>query len=1079
MSLLKAPIIHLALVLAGMMVFSQTHAQVPDLTLPEVIQKIDRKNSTYNLGPTGLRGYIHVSRRPNDGPDGTMTGESRQILVTVASAPAAKVAKVDDVILGVAWGRSSFPIPKFDTDARKAFGNAITEAEKKENDGILRLKLWRAGSVKDVFIRMPVMGTYADTAPYTCEKSTAILENARKHFVGKLLANPRFLSQGHPWCHPSHALALLSAVRPEDPDYAAVQTAIQSFARSIAKPTFEPNDGCMWTIGQEGIFLAEYYLATADAEVVPGLQAYIDKLANSMSMYGTCNHRPALLRTDGSDRKSVRGYGTVNNAAIPANLAIVMLKKALITAKQPIAPEVDTAIQRGTDFFAWFVNKGGIPYGEHTPSAENHSSNGKNACAAVFFSQVEDRLKETEYYTRMSVAAFHSREYGHTGQGLGYQWEGMGANVGGPAAAAAYLKPLRWHLDLSRRSDGSFAYDGQEQYGGGSTSDGTYLGKSSYYDLEATAIYLLTHSLPYKRLLITGKNANPAHQLTAEKVANAIVAGHHRTSRSSYSVPQLLKHLGEYDPVVRRSAAVELSTRTLNESELATLRAMLSSQDPNARRSACEALSLLKDASSIPQMTRLLDKIIETDPWVRAAAATALRNYGDMAKSEVPAMLAAFAKNAADPDKIDWAEPTQASNGELAYSLFEPQPGTNYFTFKDAVTNAEKDLRIAAVSASMQHPDSAVRSTAAGFVFRKLSKEDLLMVPNELTNLVLNDTQCDRMWSDPGRQAGVRTLSKHKFFELLPVGSKMSVRTQEFWHEETSLSAILEIANYGDAARWTLPTLRKSLDHWDPKSKQHKALLETIAKVEAATTAPEIIRLKAVANKQVVTTAADTPLKITLAGKSPREPSVTFINLTKPSHGTLTGTAPDLIYTPSSGYSGPDQFSFEVKDALTTSEPTTIGIVVGAAGNGLKGEYFADTAFKIPKLTRTDNEIDFDWGNSSPHESISAGTFSVRWTGYILIPETAEYTFSALGNGVFLQIDHHEIIDKLVAQPQQWMDAKPIPLKKGMKLLIEMAYLQSPGSAAAKLKWTGPAVAGITGDIVPQAYLYDGGHSEP
>lgn len=923
------------------------------------------------------------------------------------------------------------------------------------------------------------MGSYADSAPYDCGKSTAILANARKHFVGKLLANPNFLSQGHPWARPVHALALMSAVGPEDPDYATVQTRIQSYARSISNPTFVPNDGCMWTMGHEGIFLTEYYLATADTEVLPGLEAYINKLANSMSMYGTCNHRPALPRTDGTGRMSTRGYGPVNNAALPANLAIVMLKKALVAAKQPVAPEVDTAIQRGTNFFAWFVNKGGIPYGEHTPSADSHMSNGKNACAAVLFSQLEDRLRETEYYARSSVAAFNSREYGHTGQALGYLWEGMGANVGGPAATAAYFKPLRWHLDLSRRSDGSFAYDGQEQYGGGSTSDGTYLGKSSYYDLEATAIYLLTHSLPYKRLFITGKNANPAHKLTADKVANAVVAGNHRTSRSNYSVPQLLNHLREYDPVVRKSAAVELSTRTLKETELAALRTMLSAPDANARRSACEALSLLKDVSSIPLITRRLDKSIETDPWVRAAAAKALRDYGDMAKSEVPVMLAAFAKNAADPDQIDWTEPTQASNGELAYSLFEPQPGANYFTFRDAVTHAEKDLRIAAVSASIQHPDSAVRSTAANYVFGKMSIEDVRMVPNELINLVLNDTQCDRMWSDPARQSGVRTLSKHKFFELLPVGLKMSVPTQEFWHSNTSQAAIREIATYGDAARWTLPTLRKSLDHWDPKSTEHKLLLETIGKVEAATTAPEIRYLKAVANGQIVTTDANKELQITLAGTSPREPSVAFINITKPSHGTLTGTAPNFTYLPKAGYSGPDQFSFQVKDALTTSEPTTIGIVVGTAGNGLKGEYFGDTAFKNSKLTRRDAKIDFEWGNGSPHESIRPGDFSVKWTGYILIPETTDYTFSALGNGVLLQIDNQKIIDNLVAQPKQWVDSKPLPLKKGMKLLIEMAYLQSAGSAAAKLKWTGPSVAGITGDIIPQAYLYDGSRLVP
>ena len=64
-------------------------AAAPDLTAPGVIATIDR-SATYNLGPTGLRGWIYLSGGAGNthGADGTMTGESRQILVTVASAPA-------------------------------------------------------------------------------------------------------------------------------------------------------------------------------------------------------------------------------------------------------------------------------------------------------------------------------------------------------------------------------------------------------------------------------------------------------------------------------------------------------------------------------------------------------------------------------------------------------------------------------------------------------------------------------------------------------------------------------------------------------------------------------------------------------------------------------------------------------------------------------------------------------------------------------------------------------------------------------------------------------------------------------
>ena len=46
---------------------------------------------------------------------------------------------------------------------------------------------------------------------------------------------------------------------------------------------------------------------------------------------------------------------------------------------------VHPAIERGARFFAFYVNKGSIPYGEHEPWSGGHASNGKDALAAVLF----------------------------------------------------------------------------------------------------------------------------------------------------------------------------------------------------------------------------------------------------------------------------------------------------------------------------------------------------------------------------------------------------------------------------------------------------------------------------------------------------------------------------------------------------------------------------------------------------------------------------------------------------------------------------------------------------------------------
>ena len=47
-----------------------------------------------------------------------------------------------------------------------------------------------------------------------------------------------------------------------------------------------------------------------------------------------------------------------------------------------------------------------------------------------------------------------------------------------------------------------------------------------------------------------------------------------------------------------------------------------------------------------------------------------------------------------------------------------------------------------------------------------------------------------------------------------------------------------------------------------------------------------------------------------------------------PSHGQLTGTLPDLIYTPSQDYNGADSFLFRVDDGTELSSEALVSITV-------------------------------------------------------------------------------------------------------------------------------------------------------
>ncbi|MCW5844141.1 MAG: tandem-95 repeat protein, partial [Caldilinea sp.] len=82
------------------------------------------------------------------------------------------------------------------------------------------------------------------------------------------------------------------------------------------------------------------------------------------------------------------------------------------------------------------------------------------------------------------------------------------------------------------------------------------------------------------------------------------------------------------------------------------------------------------------------------------------------------------------------------------------------------------------------------------------------------------------------------------------------------------------------------------------------------------------------ANAQSVTTAEDTPLAISLTGSDIDGDSLTFAVATPPQNGTLSGTAPNLTYTPAANFNGSDSFTFQASDGTATSAPATVAISV-------------------------------------------------------------------------------------------------------------------------------------------------------
>jgi bacillolysin len=144
------------------------------------------------------------------------------------------------------------------------------------------------------------------------------------------------------------------------------------------------------------------------------------------------------------------------------------------------------------------------------------------------------------------------------------------------------------------------------------------------------------------------------------------------------------------------------------------------------------------------------------------------------------------------------------------------------------------------------------------------------------------------------------------------------------------------------------------------------------------------------ANAQSVTAGANTPVTIALSGTDPETCELGFTIVGTPTHGALgsiasaacaagspnTDTA-TVTYTPSSGYSGSDSFTFEVNDGTVDSAPATVLITVTAQPTMHVGDLDGASANNGKTWTATATVQIDDEG----HGPVGGATVTGVWTG--------------------------------------------------------------------------------------------------
>jgi gliding motility-associated-like protein len=125
-----------------------------------------------------------------------------------------------------------------------------------------------------------------------------------------------------------------------------------------------------------------------------------------------------------------------------------------------------------------------------------------------------------------------------------------------------------------------------------------------------------------------------------------------------------------------------------------------------------------------------------------------------------------------------------------------------------------------------------------------------------------------------------------------------------------------------------------------------------------------------VTNDQNVTVIEDTPKTITLMGTDVDGDALTYSIIANPTHGTLSGTIPNLTYTPALNYNGVDEFKFRVNDGTTNSNTATVSITVDPINDApVANDQSVTVTEDVAKaITLTGSDID---GNPLTYELVS------------------------------------------------------------------------------------------------------------
>jgi len=153
------------------------------------------------------------------------------------------------------------------------------------------------------------------------------------------------------------------------------------------------------------------------------------------------------------------------------------------------------------------------------------------------------------------------------------------------------------------------------------------------------------------------------------------------------------------------------------------------------------------------------------------------------------------------------------------------------------------------------------------------------------------------------------------------------------------------------------PSVNGSLDAFDGKNSlgtwtvfvcdNTSSTTGTLRRVKLVVSGLDNSNTAPIADSQIISTDEDTPINIVLSGSDMEGDELTFDVTSNPQHGSLSGIAPNLSYTPNPDYFGSDSLIFTVNDGKVSSDPASITLDINPVN---------DAPVALPQALETEQE---------------------------------------------------------------------------------------------------------------------------